>query len=93
MCVEEGVRKAHCRGGVGIPRGGLCTGCALGFVLSECVEVCWAVCVQGGVLGGVLHSDMCGEGVGSSCAASEYGSCRVCMEGRRIEMFRWGVCV
>lgn len=62
----------------------------LGFALRECVEVCWVcVCVRGSA-GGFLHSDVCGEGIGSSYAAFEYGSCRVCMEGRCIEAFRWG---
>jgi len=61
-------------------------------------RVCAGVCAQG-VRGGVLRSvckrgflcgDVCGGGVGSSCAACEYSSCRVCMAGRCVEMCRWG---
>lgn len=102
VCVEKGVL-----GGLPLVKfrvlflsGGRCDK-VLGFLEGVHAQgMCWDLCsgVCGGVLGcvckgGFLHSDVCGGGVGSSPAVSEYGSCRVCMEGWCIEVFTSAGCV
>lgn len=50
----------------------------------------WRCVCEGECWGGSCIA-MCVEGAASSYASSEYGSCRVCVEGRCTEVFRWEV--